>query len=145
MNTLTIRNIIMYTVVSAVLVVAAFGIYNVISTVVMEKYRDIAILKSMGFYSEEIRRIFLIQGLILGAIGCLLGMPLGMAFMWLLMQVRFKPPGGSEVVTMPIDWSLPQFFVAGAFALAAALLAAFLPSRKAASVQPVDILRGGAW
>ena len=59
LNTLVIRNTIMYTVVSAVLVVAAFGIYNVISTVVLEKQRDIAILKSMGFYARDIQRIFL--------------------------------------------------------------------------------------
>lgn len=59
MNTFAIRNRIMYTVVSAVLLVAAFGIYNVISTVVMEKQKDIAILKSMGFLSSDIRRIFL--------------------------------------------------------------------------------------
>jgi len=54
MSALTIRNVIMYTVVSAVLVVAAFGIYNVISTVVLEKRRDIAILKSMGFHAADI-------------------------------------------------------------------------------------------
>ena len=59
MSTLPTRNIIMYTVVAAVLVVAAFGIYNVISTVVLEKQRDIAILKSMGFRARDIRSIFL--------------------------------------------------------------------------------------
>ena len=66
MATLTIRNIIMYTVVSAVLVVAAFGIYNVISTVVLEKRRDIAILKSMGFHARDIQRVFVMEGLLLG-------------------------------------------------------------------------------
>ena len=144
-NTLAIRNIIMYTVVSAVLVVAAFGIYNVISTVVMEKYRDIAILKSMGFYSKDIRKIFLVQGLILGIAGCILGIPFGMVLMSILMQIEFRPPGSSEIITLPIDWSMPQFVVAGTFALAAALLAALLPARKAATVEPVEILRGGAW
>ena len=69
MSTLVTRNIIMYTVVSAVLIVAAFGIYNVISTVVLEKQRDIAILKSIGFRARDIRRIFLIQGLLLGIAG----------------------------------------------------------------------------
>ena len=69
MNTLKVRNIIMYTVVSAVLLVAAFGIYNVISTVVMEKHRDIAILKSMGFDERDIERIFLLQGMIVGVVG----------------------------------------------------------------------------
>ncbi|MCK6418853.1 MAG: ABC transporter permease [Alphaproteobacteria bacterium] len=144
MNTLAIRNTIMYTVVSAVLVVAAFGIYNVISTVVMEKQRDIAILKSMGFQAWEVQRIFLIQGVILGIFGCLMGLPLGSGFMLALMQVRLKPPGSTEIVNMPLDWGLTQFLIAGAFALCAATLAAWLPARKAARVQPVDILRGGA-
>jgi lipoprotein-releasing system permease protein len=65
MSTLFIRNIIMYSVVSAVLIVAAFGIYNIISTVVMEKHRDIAILKSMGFRAADIKKIFLVQGALL--------------------------------------------------------------------------------
>lgn len=143
LNTLVIRNIIMYSVVSAVLIVAAFGIYNVISTVVMEKHRDIAILKSIGFHKKDILLIFIIQGFILGLIGCLLGLPLGSLLMYSLMQVSFKPPGSSEIIHMPLDWSYVQFLIAGGFALTAAMVAAFLPARKAASVQPVDILRGG--
>lgn len=143
MKTLAIRNTIMYTVVSAVLLVAAFGIYNVISTVVMEKHRDIAILKSMGFYAADVQKIFLIQGVLLGIAGSLAGLPLGMAFMAGLMQIRFKPPGATETINMPIDWSAPQFLIATAFAMVAAILAAFLPARKGAKVQPVDILRGG--
>jgi len=65
-----------------------------------------------------------------------------MAFMLALAQIRFKPPGGTEIIQMPIDWSLPQFLIAATFALAAAILAALLPAYKAASVHPVDILRG---
>lgn len=143
LSTLVIRNVIMYSVVSAVLVVAAFGIYNVISTVVMEKHRDIAILKSMGFHAGDIKRIFVIQGTMLGIAGNMLGIPLGCAFMFALMQIRLTPPGSTEAVQMPLDWGLGQFAIAGGFAMAAAVAAAFLPARKAASVQPVDILRGG--
>jgi len=143
MSTLAIRNIIMYSVVSSVLIVAAFGIYNVISTVVMEKHRDIAILKSMGFLARDIQRIFVIQGFILGIIGSLLGLPLGSALMYALMQVEFKPPGSTQPIVMPLDWGWLQFAIASGFALSAALIAAFLPARKGARVQPVDILRGG--
>ena len=143
MNTLSIRNKIMFTVVSAVLVVAAFGIYNVISTVVMEKHRDIAILKSMGFRAGDIRMIFLIQGVLLGIAGNMAGIPLGCALMKGLTFIKFRPPGSSDTISMPISWGTEQFLIAGAFAICAAVLAAFLPARKAASVQPVDILRGG--
>ncbi len=144
MSTLAIRNIIMYTVVSAVLIVAAFGIYNVISTVVMEKQRDIAILKSMGFHASDVKKIFVIQGVLLGIAGNIAGLPLGMGLMFALMQIRFKPPGTLEEISMPIDWSSPQFVVAASFALIASVVAALLPARKAAHVQPVDILRGTA-
>ncbi len=136
MSTLAIRNIIMYTVVSAVLVVAAFGIYNVISTVVMEKQRDIAIMKSMGFHAGDI------QWIVLGMVGCGLGLPLGCVFMSSLMQIRLKPPGSTELIQMPIDWSIGQFIIAASFGMFAAMLAALMPARKAAHVQPVDILRG---
>ncbi len=143
MNTLVIRNVIMYSVVSAVLIVAAFGIYNIISTVVMEKQRDIAILKSMGFRAGDIWHIFLVQGALLGVAGLMAGLPLGCGLMLALMQVRLKPPGITEPISMPIDWGAAQFIIAGAFAFFAALFAAYLPARKAAQVMPVDILRGG--
>jgi lipoprotein-releasing system permease protein len=142
MSTLALRNVIMYSVVSAVLLVAAFGIYNVISTVVMEKQRDIAILKSMGFHARDIQTIFLTEGLFLGVLGCLLGLPLGVAIMIGLGQLNFKFPGTTQLSRMPIDWSWQQFAIAGSFALIAAISAAWLPSRKGAKVKPVDILRG---
>lgn len=143
LNTLVIRNIIMYSVVSAVLIVAAFGIYNVISTVVMEKHKDIAILRSIGFQKRDIQFIFVIEGLLLGLVGCLLGLPMGCGLMYSLMQVQFKPPGSSEFINMPLDWSYLQFAIATTFAMLAAIIAAVLPARKAALVHPVDILRGG--
>lgn len=143
MNTLAIRNRIMYTVVSAVLLVAAFGIYNIIFTIIMEKQKDIAILKSMGFKARDIREIFLKQGIILGAAGTAIGLPLGSLFMLGLSQIKFKPPGSSQMVNMPLDWSAPQFIVAAAFAFIAAMIASYLPAKKGAAVMPVDILRGG--
>lgn len=142
MSTLIIRNIIMYSVVSAVLVVAAFGIYNIISTIVMEKLRDIAILKSMGFRSNDIKRIFLVQGFLLGLAGIATGLPLGCVFMLGLSQITLKPPG-TGTIQMPIDWGWQQFAIAAAFAMSAAIIAAWLPARKGARILPVDVLRGG--
>ncbi len=143
MSTLAIRNIIMYTVVGAVLLVAAFGIYNIIFTIIMEKQKDIAILKSMGFHAGDIKWIFIIQGCILGIAGIVFGIPLGCSLMYALSQVTFQPPGVSEPINMPIDWGWPQFVIAGAFAFFAAVIASYLPAKKGARVMPVDILRGG--
>ena len=142
MSTLELRNIIMYSVVSAVLLVAAFGIYNVISTVVMEKQRDIAILKSMGFHARDIQLVFLTEGVLLGVLGCALGLPLGTAIMYGLGLLHFKFPGTTQLTPMPIDWGWRQFAIAALFALIAAIGAAWLPARKASRVKPVDILRG---
>ncbi len=142
MSVLFVRNMIMYSVVSAILVVAAFGIYNTISTIVMEKTHDIAILKSMGFHARDVRRIFLAEGVILGLIGSGMGLLLGMALMALLGQVEIKPPGATELVHLPIYWGYEQYLLAAGFALASATGAAYLPARKAGQVQPVAILRG---
>lgn len=143
LSTLVIRNIIMYTVVSAVLLVAAFGIYNVISTVVLEKQRDIAILKSMGFEPRDIQIIFVSQGIMLGVAGAAAGMPLGVGLMLALGQVKMKVPGTREPVEMPLSWEWNIFAIAIAFAVTASILAALLPARKASKIEPVEILRGG--
>lgn len=139
---LTVRNIIMLSVVSAILVVAAFGIYNTLSTIVIEKTRDIAILKSMGFHSRDIRIIFLLEGSIIGGLGSVLGLLLGASMMMLLGRIQVKPPGVSEPVNLPIWWGKEQFLLAAVFALLSCVLAAYLPARRAGDVHPVDILRG---
>ncbi|BAK76988.1 ABC transporter, permease protein [Pseudogulbenkiania sp. NH8B] len=144
MNLVKIRNIIMYSVVAATLIVAAFGIYNVISTVVLEKTRDIAILKSIGFHARDIRRIFLIEGALLGLVGSVLGTGLGLALMAGLARVEVKSPFITTQAFLPIYWGWDQMALAAAFAMGSALVAAYLPARKGGRVRPVDILRGAA-
>lgn len=144
LSLLLVRNIIMYSVVAAILVVASFGIYNTISTIVMEKTRDIAIMRSMGFHASDIRRIFLLEGLIVGAVGSVVGQGLGIALMRVLMVVEIKPPGVEEVVHLPLWWGPDQFVLAAAFAMASCVAASYLPARRAGRVHPVDILRGAA-
>ena len=142
LSVLVIRNIIMYSVVAAILVVASFGIYNTLSTIVMEKTRDIAILKSMGFHASDVRVIFLVEGVIIGAIGSVLGVALGIGLMQVLSVIEIKPPGMTEVVHLPVWWGAEQYALAAAFALASCIAAAYLPARRAGRVHPVDILRG---
>jgi lipoprotein-releasing system permease protein len=142
LSLLTVRNLIMYSVVSAILVVASFGIYNTISTIVMEKTRDIAIMKSMGFTAADVRRIFLLEGLIVGVVGSVLGNALGLVLMRVLLVVEIKPPGVEEVVHLPLFWGLDQFATAAGFALVSCIAASYLPARRAGRVHPVDILRG---
>ncbi len=145
MSLLLIRNIIMYSVVTAILVVAAFGIYNTISTIVMEKTRDIAILKSMGFHARDIRAIFVIEGLIVGLCGSALGILAGLGLMGILGRIEIKPFGlTGDAVHLPLYRGASQFAIAFGFAMLAAVIAAFLPARKGGRVHPVAILRGAA-
>jgi lipoprotein-releasing system permease protein len=58
-------------------------------------------------------------------------------------NISFRMPGSRDLTYMPVSWNWIQFTMAGSFAMVAAMLAAYIPSRKAAQVHPVDILRGG--
>ena len=78
LSAFVVRNIIMYTVVGAILLVASFGTYNIISTITHEKTRDIAILKSLGLREATVRRIFVLEALMIGLIGALAGWALGL-------------------------------------------------------------------
>ena len=142
LSVLVVRNIIMYSVVSAILIVASFGIYNTLSTIVLEKTRDIAILKSMGFHARDVRLIFLFEGIVIGVIGSLCGLAVGAGLMRVLSTVQLKPPGVSDKVFLPIWWGPEQFALATAFAMTSCMLAAYLPARRAGRVHPVEILRG---
>jgi lipoprotein-releasing system permease protein len=132
----------MFSVVLAILIVASFGIYNTLSTIVIEKTRDIAILKSMGFHANDIRLIFLFEGSIIGAIGSVFGLLLGAGLMHILSTIEVKPPGVTEKAFLPIWWGIEQFELAVLFALSSCILAAYLPARRAGKVHPVEILRG---
>jgi len=142
LSLLLVRNLIMYSVVSAILVVASFGIYNTISTIVLEKTRDIAIMKSMGFHASDIRNIFLVEGVIVGAVGSIGGLLFGVVLMKLLSEVEIKAPGVIDVVHLPIWWGAEQYLIAAAFALVSCIAASYLPARRGGRVHPVDILRG---
>ena len=139
-----IQNGIMYSTVGAILVVAAFGIFNIISTVVHEKSRDIAILKSIGFPERDIRRVFLIEGLVVGLVGTLLGWLLGYALTSLLASIRFDIEGFVRSQGFILHYSYWHYLIASGFAIASAVFAAWLPARKAARLNPVDIIRGAA-
>jgi lipoprotein-releasing system permease protein len=139
-----IQNAIMYSVVGAILLVAAFGIYNIISTVVFEKTRDIAILKSLGFTEGDIQRLFLVQGIIAGILGAIVGCVLGALMIEALAQIRFgtATPAGNNGFILARDW---RFYVAASlFAICAAGIAAVIPARRASRLDPVQVVRGAA-
>jgi lipoprotein-releasing system permease protein len=143
LSALEIRNFIMYTVVGAILLVASFGTYNIISTITHEKTRDIAILKSLGFTERTVRSIFLLEALIIGIAGTLLGWVLGYALCQALGTIEFKSPY-MDATRLPMYYSPVHYMLAGLVALSASAIAGYLPARKAASVHPVEIIRGAS-
>jgi lipoprotein-releasing system permease protein len=144
LNLLVVRRGILFSIVGAIVIVATFGIYNIISTIVFEKARDIAILKSMGFRAAEILRIFILQGMVMGVIGTLAGWALGLVLLWALASVEIKVEAVVSMEGFVIYWGFDQFALAAGFAIASAIAAAWLPARKAAGVRPVEIIRGAA-
>jgi len=136
-----VRNIIMYTVVGAILMVASFGIYNIISTITHEKTRDIAILKSFGLREATVRRIFVLEALLIGLVGALAGWALGYALTGALGMVEIRNPM-IDATRLPLVYSFLHYLVAAAVALASSLVAGYFPARKASRAYPVDIIRG---
>ena len=137
------RNFIMYTVVSAILMVASFGTYNIISTITHEKTRDIAIMKSLGFPSYVVRQIFVVESMMIGITGLLLGWLLGYLMSYGMAQIEFKSPF-MDATHLPIIYAPAHYAIAGTVALIASVIAGFFPARKAAALQPVDIIRGAS-
>ena len=139
-----VRNIIMYTVVGAILLVAGFGIFNIVSIITHEKERDIAILKSLGFRERDIRLIFLGEGMMMGGAGGALGAGLGYGISRFLWTIEFEFEMATEVTRLPMAFEPIHYAIAVALALATAGIAGYLPARKAARGNPVDIIRGAA-
>ncbi|MDX2159090.1 MAG: ABC transporter permease [Hyphomicrobiaceae bacterium] len=138
-----IRNFIMYTVVGAILLVASFGTYNIISTITHEKTRDIAIMKSLGFTEATVRLIFLIESILIGLAGTLVGWALGFVLCLALGSIEFKSPF-MDATRLPLYYTPTHYLLAASVAMAASGIAGYLPARKAARVHPVEIIRGAS-
>lgn len=138
----SIRNLITYAVSITLLIVAGFGIYNILNMLIYEKMKDIAILKATGFSGEDVRRIFISQAMIIGFIGGVLGLIIGYAVSVLISHVPMEFEALPTIKTYPVNFD-PMFYLIGIiFALVSTFLAGYLPSRKAAKIDPVEIIRG---
>jgi lipoprotein-releasing system permease protein len=141
LSSFLIRNVIMYTIVGAILLVASFGTYNIISTITHEKARDIAIMKSLGLPERTVRSIFVLEALVIGLAGSLAGFGLGYLLSVGLGSIEIKSPF-MDVNRIPLEYSAWHYLIAAGVALASSLVAGYFPARKAAHVHPVDIIRG---
>jgi lipoprotein-releasing system permease protein len=141
LSAITIRNVLMYTIVGAILLVASFGTYNIISTITREKTRDIAILKSLGFRNRTIKSIFMIEAVAIGFVGAVLGWGFGYLLARGMASLEFNNPF-SDYNHLPVMYSIAHYAMATSVALVSSLIAGYFPARAAAKVNPVDIIRG---
>jgi lipoprotein-releasing system permease protein len=121
----------------SIMLVAAFGIYNILNMTIMEKLNDIAILKALGFSGKDIVRIFVTEAVVIGLIGIAVGLVLAVILINLMSNMWV----GGDVGFFPIR-VFPKYFGIGVvFGLVVTFLAGYLPARKAAGLDPISIFR----
>jgi lipoprotein-releasing system permease protein len=131
------RKIIITAVSLSILLVAGFGIYNILNMTISQKINDIAILKAMGFRGKDVVRIFVQQALLIGFMGILIGLLAAS----LLIYRMSKFYVGGDIGYFPIRFE-PLIYLRGSvFGLLVTLFAGYIPAKKAANVDPVEIFR----
>ena len=137
-----IRTLISYTVGITLLVVAGFGIYNILNMMIYEKMDSIAILKATGFSGKDVKRIFLLISLTIGFFGGLSGLLVGFGLSATIDQIPFNTAALPTISTYPINYN-PVFYIIGStFSLLTTYMAGWFPARKASKIDPVIIIRG---
>lgn len=121
----------------AILLVAAFGIYNILNMTVSQKLNDIAILKANGFSGKDVVRIFVMEAMVMGLIGTAIGFLLGLIIVTLLSKIYI----GADIGYFPIQFELSVSMTGAAVGLLVTFLAGYIPARKASKVDPVAIFR----
>ncbi|ULQ54885.1 ABC transporter permease [Flavihumibacter rivuli] len=138
----SVRTTISYAVGITLLIVAGFGIYNILNMMIYEKMDSIAILKATGFSGKDVNRIFMVIAISIGFFGAITGLFFGFLLSSLIDQIPFNTPSLPTIKTYPINYN-PVFYLIGFFfAIITTWLAGYFPARKASKVDPVVIIRG---
>ena len=137
-----IQNMATGLVIVSILIVAGFGIFNILMMMIYEKMTDIAILKSIGFRNSDIRNLFMIEALIIGVAGGITGLGMGYGVSLLASQLKVQLRGLVTIDHLIINFD-PLFYTVGfGFAILSTALAGYFPARKASKIDPVEIIRG---
>jgi lipoprotein-releasing system permease protein len=137
-----IRNVLTFVVSITLLIVAGFGIYNIMNMTITNKMKDIAILKAEGFTGRDITQIFLTQSLVIGLLGALSGIVLGFILSYALSRVPFPANKFIALKYYPVVFRASYYLFAIVFGILATFIAGVMPSVKASKFDPVAILRG---
>jgi len=138
----SVRSLISYAVGVTLLIVAGFGIYNILNMMIYEKMDTIAILKATGFSGRDVNRVFITIALSIGIFGGMLGLIFGFGLSNVIDNIPFNTPALPTIKTFPINYN-PKFYLIGSiFSIVTTYLAGYFPSRKASKIDPVVIIRG---
>lgn len=137
-----IRNLITYAVSITLLIVAGFGIYNILNMLIYEKMKDIAILKATGFSGKDVQLIFMSQAMIIGLVGGVLGLLIGFVLSKVIDQTPFETEALPTISTFPVNYNAAYYVIGITFALISTFVAGYLPSNRAKKIDPVEIIRG---
>ena len=138
----SVRSLISYAVGITLLIVAGFGIYNILNMMIYEKMDTIAILKATGFSGKDVKRIFLAIALSIGFFGGSLGLLLGFLISLGIDQIPFITASLPTITTYPVSYNPAFYFIGGFFSLITTYFAGLFPARKASGIDPVIIIRG---
>jgi len=143
LSVFSMQDTMRFCIIAAILVVAGFGIYNILSMAVHHKRREIAILRSIGYEPHDIVNLFFLQGVILGAVGGAVGLGVGYLLSLYLETIRMAGGSGHALGkgTMMISYDPNIYFWAWVLAFIAASFASILPARAAGKMTPIDIIR----
>lgn len=141
-SALQLEKTVYFLVLLLMILVGAFNIVATLVMVVMEKRKDIAILRSMGATQQSIRKIFLFKGCFIGVVGTVLGVLLGLLVCAFIAQYEFALPEGMFLIsTVPVRVYWSNFLLVAVASFFVCLLASIYPSRQAAKLDPVEIIR----
>jgi lipoprotein-releasing system permease protein len=138
----SIRSLISYAVGITLLIVAGFGIYNILNMMIYEKMDSIAILKATGFSGKDVNAIFISIALSIGIVGGASGLLFGFGLSSIIDQIPFNTSSLPTIKTYPIIYNPTFYMIASIFSLVTTYFAGFFPSRKASKIDPVIIIRG---
>lgn len=129
-------------VVSMIILLSGFGIFNVLSLSVMQRTKEIAILRSMGYERGDIAAIFLWQGACVAVTGIAFGSGLGAALTYIISKIPVNFRGILRTDYFIVEWSVFHYLLAAVLAAIAVFIASYVPARRASRLEPIETLRG---
>jgi len=132
-----------YIILSLIIAVATFNILGSLSMSVIEKKRDIGILRSMGVTEKSVLKIFMFEGLLIGIIGTLLGIIIGYLVCYIQINYNIYPldPSQYKIDSLPIEVRFSDFFFISGVAMLLSFLASLYPAKRAAKVNPISAIK----